>query len=120
MNYLDWMMSLDESSEKGEAVFTMIQEGEVVLVECPQRWYMGRVHHRGAVTFVLADAAAIGQIGDLGQFLDGVLTADTDISPLPRGIEIHLAEVQTVQPLTPTILKNLRVRTHEPMPPRSR
>lgn len=99
-------------------MFPEIQEGAVVLLELPSRWYLGRVARRGSIDCTLDEAAIVHQIGDVGEFLSGVLTESTEVSPLPRPVTVAFGSIDTCQALDPTHLRTLRVRTHELEKPR--
>ena len=117
-DFVDFVMGMEQALEEGESVFPKIAVGNCVLVECSQRWYIGRVCERNSMSFSLELAGAAGQIGDLGQFLDGVITADTDISPTPDQ-DISFADVCSVYLLTEGKLLALRRRTHARKPART-
>ncbi len=93
-------------------MFPLIQIGNVVLVECPQRWYLGRVKERGNVTCTLEDVAAVHQIGDLGRFMAGYITHSTEVTPLPGLKDINYAAIQGVDLMDEEKLLRLRVRTN--------
>ena len=117
-DFIDFVMGMEQALEEDENVFPKIAVGNCVLVECSQRWYIGRVCERNSMSFSLELAGAVGQIGDLGEFLDGVITADTDISPTPDQ-DISFADVCSVYLLTEGKLLALRRRTHARKPART-
>lgn len=95
-------------------MFPLIQVGNVVLIECPQRWYLGRVKERGNVNCTLEDVATIHQIGDLGRFMDGYITQTTEVTPMPGLKDINYAAIHGVDLMDEEKLVRLRVRTNIP------
>ncbi len=91
-----------------------MKEGEGVLVECPGRWYLGIVQKRSGLTVVLKEALCAHYISDLGMFLDGKLPEGIELTPLPRGKEINLSSIDSVEPYPIEFLRRVRKRSHSP------
>lgn len=108
-------MAFDLASEEGEIMWSEIIEGRGVLLECPSRWYLVRVARRSGLTVTL-DLAICGHlIQDLGQFLDGLVPSGTELTVLPRPIEVNLGSVDTAQEYPLEYLQRVRKRTHDPV-----
>lgn len=95
-------------------MWACMREGEGVLIECPSRWYLGVVVARNSVTVTLADVVMAHDLGDTGLFMDGTISPSTELTPLPRGIEISLGSIDTAQPYPVGLLAKVRKRTHQP------
>jgi hypothetical protein len=112
-DFIDVQMMFDQFAEECGMSYKNIEAGNELLFECAQRWYIGRVKERLPMSCILESAAAVGQIGDLIQFLHGVITSDTDITPIDTDtLEIPFLNIQTTQHLHPGALVRLRRRTH--------
>ena len=109
---LVWIcMAYDKAYEEGETVWSDIQVGKCVLLECPQRWYCGVVESRTSLTVRLSPALVGHTLGDLGQFLAGKL-ADAELTPAPRPIEVSLSVVETAQEYPLEYFQRINKRTH--------
>ena len=88
--------------------------GASVLIEHAQRWYLGIVEERTSVTVRLTPELAImgHNLGDTGMFLEGRISGTTELTPLPRGVELALAGVESVQPYPRELLEKICRRTH--------
>jgi hypothetical protein len=95
-------------------VWSDITESACVLLECPSRWYLGVVESRTALTVRLKDAVCGHDLGDLGLFLEGKVSSSTELTPLPRTIEINLGSVDSAQAYPAPYLAAIRKRTHTP------
>ena len=118
----DWYescLAADKCCEGGRVMWRDLIEGNCVLVECPSRWYLGKVSERTTMTVRLSDGLVAHTIGDLGLFLSGKVSTSCELTPLPRDIEINLANIDTVQPYPEDMLRNVRRRTHAPVAERS-
>lgn len=95
-----------------------LREGEGVLLELPSRWYAGVVLRRTSTTVMLGpDLALCGHdLGDLGLFLEGRVSETTEVTPLPRGVELSLSSVDSAQPYPAELLRKVCRRTHSPQP----
>ncbi len=96
----------------GEAPWSCISVGSSVLVEMPSRWYLGVVVSRNSVNFELTESICGHDLGDLGQFLDGVISNSTELTPLPRNIFLSLSSLDSAQEYPLAMLKAVRKRTH--------
>lgn len=98
------------------SMWHLLADGQGVLLECPSRWYLGVVDHRTSMTVVLKPELCIcgHDLGDLGMFLDGKVSNSTELTPLPRGIEISLSSIDTCQPYPVEFLQKVCKRTHNP------
>ena len=105
-------MAYDKAYEEGETVWSDIEIGKCVLIECPQRWYCGVVLSRTSLTVRLSPALIGHTLGDLGQFLAGKL-AEAELTPAPRPIEVSLAAVETAQEYPLEYFEQINKRTHK-------
>ena len=94
-------------------------EGECVLVEMSGRWYVGVVLARTHLTARLSPAVCGHDLGDYGMFLCGEVSESTELTPLPRGVELNLAVAESVQAYPREYLARVNRRTHEPLPRRA-
>lgn len=106
-------MLLDQSEERGEAVWSDCVEGACVLLECHSRWYLGVVRARSQLTVRLGPALCGHDLGDLGLFLDGRPQA-AELTPLPRPIEVNLSLVESCQGYPAEAFAKINKRTHNP------
>lgn len=86
--------------------------GMVVLIECPGRYFFGRVESRTAMDVTIGEAGVAHDISDLSEFLHGRLAAGCEITVLPRPRVISFAAIEGVDSLPDDSLKTLRVNTH--------
>ena len=115
---LVWVcMAHDKAYEEGEIVWSDIQVGKCVLLECPQRWYCGVVESRTSLTVRLSPALIAHTLGDMGQFLTGKL-AEAELTPAPLPIEVSLAVVETAQEYPLKYFQRVNKRTHGEIQPR--
>ena len=105
-------MAYDKAYEEGETVWSDIEIGKCVLLECPQRWYVGVVLSRTSLTVRLSPALVGHTLGDMGQFLSGKL-AEAELTPAPRPIEVSLAAVETAQEYPLEYFQRINKRTHK-------
>ena len=110
-------MAYDKAYEEGEIVWSDIQVGKCVLLECPQRWYCGVVESRTSLTVRLSPALVGHTLGDMGQFLAGKL-AEAELTPAPLPIEVSLAVVETAQEYPLEFFQKINKRTHGEIQPR--
>lgn len=91
-----------------------------MLLELPSRWYLGRVTARTMLTVTLAEALCGHDLGDLGMFLDGELNEESEITPLPRPIELSLSSLDSAQPYPAEHLAAVSRRTHQKLKKKGR
>ncbi len=108
-----WALA-DQIEEAGGHMWESIKAGECVLLECPGRWYLGVVARRDNATVCLEEAVCLHLISDLALFLSGQLAPGSEATPLPSGIEINLASVDSALPFPVRKLAAVRRRTHPP------
>ena len=101
------------AEEKGESMWSLVQVGKGVLVECPSRWYLGVVTERNSVTFTIDEVIVGHDLGDLGMFAAGRISTSTELTPIPRPKEINFASVDTVEEFPIEYIRNMRKRTHK-------
>lgn len=103
--------------EEGQTVWSEVQADKCVLLELPGRWYLGVVGGRTALTAWLEPPAlCIHSTGDHGLFLDGKGSAASgmEATPLPRGVEISLAHLESATPFDVEAFRRICKRTHSP------
>jgi hypothetical protein len=113
---MDWYgacLTADMAEERGEKVWNCMKVGEGVLIECPSRWYLGVVTVRSSMTVELDEGLAGHDLGDFGMFLEGEISESTELTPLPRKIEISLSSIDSAQPYPVEMLRKIRKRTHQ-------
>lgn len=95
-------------------MWSCLVEGKSVLIECPSRWYLGVVKERTPITVIIEEGLVGHLISDLGLFLDGQVPDGTELTPLPRDLEINFGSIDTVQEYPVELLRKVRKRTHTP------
>lgn len=94
-------------------MWNLIQDNAVIVLECPSRWYIGRVKKRDHLTCILEDVVCGHDLGDLAMFMEGTISTATELSPLlDQLVEVNFSAIETVQTYDEARLAKISKRTH--------
>lgn len=110
---LEMLMMYDMAEEGGEIVWDDVREGGAALIEMHGRWYCGHVIRRTQVTARLFPVVCIHDTGDFGMFLTGRLSTSSEVTPMPRPIEVNLATAEMAMAYDPDHFAAINRRTHQ-------